>query len=107
MNLSPVAGLRNAGPTDQLQNVKSPEEAAEAFESLMVQEFVKVMTKDLFKSNLSGECGPGWMQAQNDTQRSAMSDALTKHLVETDVFNFDELILQTWRNNATIGMESD
>lgn len=74
----------------------TPEETARQFEEVLIREFVKVMTKDLFKANLQGEDGPGWVDSYNDTQRDIMTDTLTKHLVEQGQLGISELLLRKW-----------
>ncbi len=71
---------------------RTPEEAAEQFEALLVRQFVEVMTKDLFESE-----GSTLPAAQSDQQRDAMTDALTQELVETGALRFRDLLLRQWQ----------
>ena len=84
---------------DELR-VNTPEEAAKTFEKVLVEQFVNVMTEQLFKSNLSGENGPGWMKAYGDTQRRVMTEVLSDHLVENGTFNISETVLKQWQVNT-------
>ena len=72
------------------------------FEKVLVQQFVNVMTEQMFKSNLSGDEGPGWMKAYGDTQRQVISDVLTDHLVESNTFNLSSLVMQHWQRQGLI-----
>jgi peptidoglycan hydrolase FlgJ len=83
-------------PLNGSRKPETPEETARQFEEVLVREFVKVMTKDLFKSTLQGEGGPAWVESYSDTQRDVMTDALTKHLVEQGQFGISELLLRKW-----------
>ena len=69
------------------------EETAKQFEEIMVQEFVKIMTADMFKTSLAGEEGPGWMASQSDTQRQILTDVLAEALIKQRIFNFSDQIL--------------
>lgn len=71
-------------------------EAAQEFETVLVRQFVEVMTKDMFSASLTGDDGPGWMDSQRGTQRDMMTDQLTRHLAESDAFSFEEQLLQKW-----------
>ena len=82
-----------------LDNPSTPEEAANKFEKILVEQFVNVMTEQLFKSNLSGEDGPGWMKAYGDTQRKVLTEVLSDHLVDNGTFNISETVLQQWKRN--------
>lgn len=68
----------------------------------MVQQFVNVMTEQMFKSNLSGEDGPAWMKSQSDTQRQVLTDVLTDHLVDKGTFNISDIMLTQWHNKGFI-----
>lgn len=86
--------------TPRTQNTNSPENAAKSFEKVLVQQFVSVMTEQMFKSNLSGEEGPAWMKSQSDTQRQILTDVLTDHLVENGTFNISDIMLTQWQNKG-------
>ncbi|MFK7849138.1 MAG: hypothetical protein AB8G77_27875 [Rhodothermales bacterium] len=83
-------------PNDK-PRIDTPEEAAKTFEKVLVEQFVNVMTEQLFKSNLAGEDGPGWMKAYGDTQRRVMTEVLTDHLVDNGTFNISSLVLEQWQ----------
>ena len=80
-------------------------EAARSFEKVLVKQFVDVLTEQMFKSNLAGDQGPGWMKAYGDTQRQVLSDVLTDHLVDNGTFRLSELVLQQWRRAGMIEQE--
>jgi flagellar protein FlgJ len=74
----------------------SPEEAAKAFEKVLVRRFVKTMTEKMFDSPLSGSDGPGWMNGQRDQQRDMLTDVLADHIVESDSLRIRDLLLRDW-----------
>ena len=74
----------------------SPEEAAKAFEKVLVRRFVKTMTDKMFDSPLSGSNGPGWMNGQRDQQRDMLTDVLADHIVESDSLRIRDLLLRDW-----------
>jgi len=80
----------------------SPEEAARQFESVLVRQFVEVMTKDLFDSE-----SEGMLTGQADLQRDTLTDTLTDHLVESGTFGVAELMIQQWRDAGRIPTEAD
>jgi len=79
----------------------SPEEAAKAFEKVLVRRFVKTMTEKMFDSPLSGSDGPSWMNGQRDQQRDMLTDVLSDHIVESDSLRIRDLLLRDW------GVEAD
>lgn len=87
-------GLDGADP----QTLK---DAAQEFETVLVRQFVEVMTKDMFAASLTGDDGPGWMESQRGTQRDMMTDQLTRHLAESDAFSFEEQLMQKWSTLRT------
>ncbi len=89
-------------PNTEHRTQNTPEEAAKSFEKVLVQQFVNVMTEQMFKSNLSGEDGPAWMKSQNDTQRQVLTDVLTDHLVDNGTFNISDIMLTQWQNKGFI-----
>jgi peptidoglycan hydrolase FlgJ len=89
--------FRMAGRKD----AKSPEEAARQFEEILVRQFVKTMTKDLFSGSLAGEDGAGWVKAQSEAQGDVLADTLTKHLVESGTLGVAERLLESWKTEAT------
>lgn len=78
--------------------LETPEEAAKTFEKILVQQFVGVMTEQLFDSQLSGEDGPGWMKAYGDTQRRILTEVLSDHLVESGTFNVSDTLIEQWKH---------
>jgi len=86
---------QGAGATPR--DASTPEEAAKQFEQILVRQFVKAMTDNLFKDNLAGEDGPGWMKGQQDTQRDVMTDVLTQHLVESRALRISDLLVRRWQ----------
>ncbi len=84
-------------PTDR---PNSPEEAAKAFEKVLVRRFVKTMTEKMFDSPLSGSDGPGWMNGQRDQQRDMLADVLADHIVESDSLRIRDLLLRDWGVDA-------
>ncbi len=95
-----ISALQQAPTVNQRQSTpqpQTPEEAAKTFEKVLVEQFVNVMTEQLFKSNLAGEDGPGWMKAYGDTQRRVMTEVLSEHLVDNGTFNISSLVLEQWQ----------
>ncbi|MDZ4700594.1 MAG: peptidoglycan hydrolase [Rhodothermales bacterium] len=108
MSIQPLSPdpARGASP-DLLGRASNPEEAAKAFEHVLVQQFVKTLTDPLFKTSLSGDEGPGWMKAYGDTQRSMLTDVLTGHLVDEKTFGLADLLLSQWQRQAGAEDPSD
>lgn len=50
----------------------------------------------LFKSQLSGSEGAGWMKGQTETQR----DVLTKHLVDSGALRISDLLLRQGKRSS-------
>ena len=50
----------------------------------------------LFKSQLSGSEGAGWIKGQADTQR----DVLTKHLVDSGALRLSDLLLRQGKRSS-------
>ncbi|MBO6575831.1 MAG: hypothetical protein JJ896_12575 [Rhodothermales bacterium] len=75
---------------------RNPEEAARQFEEVLVREFVREMTKDLFGGSLAGEQGAGWVKAQGEAQGDALTDVLTRHLVESGTMGIADMLLEKW-----------
>lgn len=98
-NLPPIAA-RPAGPPTGPQppseQPDSPEEAAKAFEKVLVRRFVKTMTEKMFDTTLSGADGPSWMSGQRDQQRDMMTDVLTDHIVASDTMGLRDMLLRDW-----------
>jgi len=98
--VAPVSLQPAKYPNAETQTINNPEEAAKTFEKVLVQEFVNVMTEQMFESNLAGEDGPGWMKSYSDTQRQVLTDVLTDHLVENGTFNISDLVLKQWQDKG-------
>lgn len=79
----------------------TPEEAARAFEAVLVRQMVQVMTSDLFKSSASGPMTAG----AADAQRDALVDTLTDHLVASDSMRLRDLLLRQWGASGSDGKE--
>ena len=99
--MSPLSPLPPASPTGSAsaagRPAESPEEAARQFESVLVRQFVEVMTKDLFDG------GPeGGMTGQADLQRDTLTDTLTDHLVESGTFGVADLMIAQWRRSGRL-----
>ena len=91
-------GTQNSEIGTRNLELDTPEEAAKTFEKILVEQFVGVMTEQLFDSQLSGEEGPGWMKAYGDTQRRILTEVLSDHLVESGTFNVSESLLEQWKH---------
>ncbi len=78
----------------------SPEAAARQFESVLVRQFVEVMTKDLFDGGAEGG-----MAGQADLQRDTLTDTLTDHLVESGTFGVADLMIAQWRRSGRLPAE--
>lgn len=74
----------------------SPEDAAKAFEKVLVRRLVKTMTKQMFDSPLSGADGPSWMNGQRDQQRDVLTDVLADHIVASDSLRLRDMLLRDW-----------
>lgn len=92
---STVGSAQDYLPTDAA-SPETPEEAAQAFEKVLVRQFVQTMTKDMMTNPLSGEDGPGWMQSQRDQQQDILTDVLADHLVETNSLGIADMLLEDW-----------
>ena len=80
--------------------IKNAQEAAKQFEKILVQQFVQVMTEQMFESNLAGEDGPGWMKSYGNQQKETLTDILSEHLVEKGTFDISSTILQQWADKG-------
>lgn len=96
--MSPISSaLSTAPPSPAGAPVPDdPESAARQFESVLVRQFVEVMTKDLFQ----GE--EGMMTGQADLQRDTLTDTLAEHLVESGTFGIADLLLAQWDRQGRI-----
>lgn len=90
------AGDAGVGSPRTRREPETAAEAAQAFEKVLVRQFVKVMTKGMFSTSLTGEGGPGWMESQRGTQRDMMTDLLTDHLVESGALQISEKLTRQW-----------
>jgi Rod binding domain-containing protein len=79
----------------------TPKEAARQFEKVLVRQFTKVMTDDMFSSSLAGEGGGKWMESQRDRQRDWMTDMITEQLVESNTLGISETLTQKWGTNRS------
>lgn len=75
---------------------KDPVAAARQFEEVLVREFVRTMTKDLFTGSLAGEGGAGWVKAQGSAQADALTDAVTNHLVDSGTLGISDMLIRAW-----------
>ncbi|GAB5537412.1 MAG: hypothetical protein Rubg2KO_36610 [Rubricoccaceae bacterium] len=98
--MNPISPLTSS--TTPPRDASSPEEAARQFESVLVRQFVEVMTKDLFDSE-----SEGMLTGQADLQRDTLTDTLTDHLVESGTFGVAELMIQQWKNAGRIPTDAD
>lgn len=85
-------------PTTPEQPPENPKEAAAQFEKVLVKQFVKVMTKNMFDASLSGEDGPNWMQGQRRRQRDILTDVISQHIVDSDTLGIRDMLLRQWSN---------
>ena len=88
MSVSSVSSAAASGPGAP-QRARSPEEAAEQFQAVLVKQFVETMTKDLFKES---EQAGGMSAMQADAQRDALTNALTEQLTTTDALGLRDLV---------------
>ncbi len=91
------------GPGPSTPQPRTPEEAAKQFEEVLARQFVQTMTKGLFKTGLSGEDGPGWMESYQGIQRDVMTDALTEHLVQSGTLRLSDLLMRQWSRTGAAG----
>lgn len=90
-----------AGGPQDFRVPKDPVAAAKQFEEVLVREFVRTMTKDMFSGSLAGEDGAGWVKAQGEAQSDTLTDVVTKHLVESGTLGISDMLLRKW--NASPG----
>ena len=88
-----TTGSATTGPGARAPKTK--EEAAEAFQAVLVRQFVSVMTAPLFKASLAE--GAPMAGGQADLQRDTLTDALTDHLVAHDALGLRATVLRTWK----------
>lgn len=96
--MSPISpttpGPSSTGPD---RSADSPEKAARQFESVLVRQFVEVMTKDLFDGEQEG-----MLTGQADLQRDTLTDTLTEHLVESGTFGIADLMMAQWKQSGRL-----
>lgn len=104
MTIDPTRALQQAGAmtTEDPASPDEAREAARAFESVLVRQFVSEMTKDILSDSLAGEDGPGWMNSQKEQQRDQLTDMLTDHLVEAGAFKLEDLLLRQWKRAGLV-----
>lgn len=89
---SPAVSPTSSPATPAGRPARSPEAAARQFESVLVRQFVEVMTRDLFKAGAEGEMLTG----QADLQRDTLTNVLTEHLVDSGTFGVADLMMRQW-----------
>ena len=93
--------IRQQSPLkEQDGRIQDAQEAAKQFEKVLVQQFVQVMTEQMFESNLAGEEGPGWMKSYGNQQKETLTDILSEHLVEQGTFDISSTILKQWADKG-------
>lgn len=114
MSIAPTSstpGLPTSAVSAPDARPQTPEEAAQQFEKLLVQQLVQTMTEGLFDGGLAGAGGPSWMQGQQDLQRDTLAQVLTDHLVDSDSLGLADRLLQNWQHRGlvppTAGAASD
>jgi len=98
--MSPISALSNPGLPGAPRPAEDPAEAARQFESVLVRQFVEVMTKDLFQG---GE--EGMLTGQADLQRDTLTDTLTEHLVDNGTFGIADLLMAQWERAGRVPAE--
>jgi flagellar protein FlgJ len=99
---SPSAAPPGSGPgLDGEDSPDTPEEAARKFEKVLVRQFTKVMTDDMFSTSLAGEGGGKWMESQRDRQRDWMTDMITEQLVKSNSLGISETLMQKWKTGRS------
>lgn len=88
----PTTGIGDSDPPS------TPQEAAAQFEKVLVRQFVKKMTEDMFSSSFAGEGGGNWMESQRDRQRDMMTDMITDRIVEADTLQVSESLANEWED---------
>ena len=90
----------NTAQQEDQPRIQNAEEAAKQFEKILVQQFVQVMTDQMFESNLAGEDGPGWMKSSGNQQKETLTDILSEHLVDNGTFDISSVILKQWADKG-------
>lgn len=86
--INPQAAGAAKGPNG---NARTPEEAAKQFESVLVRQFVEVMTRSLFQSDEEG-----MMTGQGDLRKDILTDTLTDRLVDSGSFGISDILMRQW-----------
>ena len=100
--VSPLNARPATTPATSSRPAESPEAAARQFESVLVRQFVEVMTRDLFKAGEEG----GMLTGQADLQRDTLTDVLTEHLVDTGTFGVADLMMRQWARTGRLPSET-
>lgn len=79
---------------------RTPQEAAEQFEEVLLQQMLRTMTKGLFDNSLAGDDAPQWMGAYNDIQSDVLTAELSKQLSNSGKLGIAEMLLKQWERNA-------
>jgi len=76
--------------------VRTPEEAAERFEEVMIQQFVGVMLQKAFDAGLDTGT-PAWVKTQRATQLDTLSETLASALAQQKLFHLSDTLLRQWK----------
>lgn len=95
-SVRPTPATAPSGPSSRPAD--SPEDAARQFESVLVRQFVEVMTRDLFKAGGKG----GMLTGQADLQRDTLTNVLTDHLVDSGTFGVADLMIRQWARTGRV-----
>lgn len=92
-----LAAARPLVPAATPARPASPQEAARAFETLLVRELVRTLTRDLFQT--SAAAGGPLAGLQRDLQRDHLTELLTARLVDAGAFRLRDLLLRQWERS--------
>lgn len=95
--IQPTLGASGATALLGMRRLHTPEEAARQFETILLRQFVQALTRDLFRTSLTGDEAFAWMGSYRDTQRDVLADVLAHHLAEQGRLGIAELLLRQWR----------
>jgi Rod binding domain-containing protein len=84
-----------ASPTDSVAAKKTRADAAKAFESELLRQFVETMMSGVFESKL-GNNETTLLQAGTDTRKEVLVDQVSKFLAERGGLGLADRILQQW-----------
>ncbi len=76
--------------------VRTPEEAAERFEEVMIRQFIGIMLQKAFHGGLDSEV-PAWVETQRAIQLDTLSETLASALARRKLFNLSETLLRQWK----------